>query len=136
MPFSIPKRKKLTVALYRFNYHKKSKNDITVIYKHVSDADEEFKGCMTLNMDSSNRVLNIGTNIGVFPSANISMETYIMKRTDFIKCIYKIASLGTHSYFEDYIKSELPNIQVGGFEFKNYLKCINLGQWLKVQMKF
>ncbi len=107
------------------NYHKKSKNDITVIYKHVSDADEEFKGCMTLNMDSSNRVLNIGTNIGVFPSANISMETYIMKRTDFIKCIYKIASLGTHSYFEDYIKSELPNIQVGGFEFKNYLKCIN-----------
>lgn len=106
-------------------YHKKSKNDITVIYKHVQDADEEFLGCMTLNIDSNSRVLNIGGNIGAFPSANISMETYIMKRTDFIKCIYKIASLGTHSYFEDYIKAELSNIKVGAFEFKDYLKCIN-----------
>ncbi|WP_455539895.1 glucose-1-phosphate adenylyltransferase subunit GlgD [Terrisporobacter sp.] len=106
-------------------YHKKSKNDITVIYKRVQDADEEFLGCMTLNIDSNNKVLNIGGNIGAFPSANISMETYIMKRTDFIKCIYKIASLGTHSYFEDYIKANLSNIKVGAFEFKDYLKCIN-----------
>ena len=106
-------------------YHKKSKNDITVIYKHVSNADEDFLGCLTLNIDNNNRVLNIGGNIGAFPSANISMETYIMQRQDFIKCIYKIASLGTHSYFEDYIKRELPNIQVGAFEFKDYLKCIN-----------
>lgn len=106
-------------------YHKKSKNDITVIYKYVTNADEDFTGCMTLNMNSNNRVLNIGGNIGAFPSANISMETYIMKRVDFIKCIYKIASLGTHSYFEDYIKKEVSNIQVGGFEFKDYLKCIN-----------
>ena len=106
------------------NYHIKSKNDITVIYKHVDNADEDFLDCMTLNLDN-NRVLNIGSNIGAFPSANISMETYIMKRTDFIKCIYKIASLGTHAYFEDYIKKELPNIKVGAYEFKNYLKCIN-----------
>ena len=106
-------------------YHKESKNDITVLYKHVDNADEDFLSCMTLNIDNNNRVLNIGTNIGAFPSANISMETYIMKRTDFIKCIYKIASLGTHAYFEDYIKKELPNIQVGAYEFKDYLKCIN-----------
>lgn len=106
-------------------YHQESKNDITVLYKHVDNADDDFLSCMTLNIDNNNRVLNIGTNIGAFPSANISMETYIMKRTDFIKCIYKIASLGTHAYFEDYIKKELPNIQVGAYEFKDYLKCIN-----------
>ena len=40
-------------------YHKESKNDITVIYKHVSNADEDFLECMTLDMDSNNRVLNI-----------------------------------------------------------------------------
>ena len=106
-------------------YHQESKNDITVLYKHVDNADEDFLSCMTLNIDNNNRVLNIGTNIVAFLSANISMETYIMKRTDFIKCIYKIASLGTHAYFEDYIKKELPNIQVGAYEFKDYLKCIN-----------
>ena len=98
-------------------YHQESKNDITVLYKHVDNADEDFLSCMTLNIDNNNRVLNIGTNIGAFPSANISMETYIMKRTDFIKCIYKIASLGTHAYFEDYIncliyKWELMNLKI------------------------
>ncbi len=105
-------------------YHKESKNDITVIYKHIDNADEDFLGCMTLNFDN-HRVSNIGTNIGAFPSANILIDTYIMKRTDFIKCIYKIASLGTHLYFEDYIKKEVTNMQVGGYEFKNYLKCVN-----------
>lgn len=106
-------------------HHKRTKNDITVIYKNVHNADEDFLGCMTLNIDSSGRVLNIGNNIGAFPTANISTETYIMRRTDFIRCIYKIASLGTYSYFEDYINRELPNIQVGAYEFKDYLKCIN-----------
>ena len=106
-------------------YHNKSKNDITIIYKNIHNADEDFLGCMTLNIDSNNRVVNIGNNVSAFPSANISTETYIMRRTDFIKCIYKIASLGTHAYFEDFIKKELPNIQVGAYEFKDYLKCIN-----------
>ena len=106
-------------------YHKKTKNDITVIYKNIHNADEDFLGCMTLNIDSDGRVLNMGNNIGAFPTANISMETYIMRRTDFIRCIYKIASLGTYSYFEDYINRELSNIQVGAYEYKDYLKCIN-----------
>ncbi|MEG0855190.1 MAG: glucose-1-phosphate adenylyltransferase subunit GlgD [Terrisporobacter sp.] len=106
-------------------HHKQSKNDITVIYKNIDNADEDFLGCMTLNIDSNGKVLNIGNNIGAFPRANISTETYIVRRTDFIRCIYKIASLGTYSYFEDYINRELPNIQVGAFEVKNYLKCIN-----------
>ena len=106
-------------------YHKKTKNDITVIYKNIHNADEDFLGCMTLNIDSNGRVLNMGNNIGAFPTANISMETYIMRRTDFIRCIYKIASLGTYSYFEDYINGELSNIQVGAYEYKDYLKCIN-----------
>ena len=106
-------------------YHKKTKNDITVIYKNIHNADEDFLGCMTLNIDSNGRVLNMGNNIGAFPTANISMETYIMRRTDFIRCIYKIASLGTYSYFEDYINRELSNIQVGSYEYKDYLKCIN-----------
>lgn len=107
------------------NYHKQSQNDITVIYKKIHNADEDFLGCMTLNIDTNGRVLNMGNNIGAFPTANISTETYIMRRTDFIRCIYKIASLGTYSYFEDYINRELQNIQVGAYEFKNYLKCIN-----------
>ena len=41
-------------------YHQESKNDITVLYKHVDNADEDFLSSMTLNIDNNNRVLNIG----------------------------------------------------------------------------
>ena len=52
----------------------------------------------------------MGTNIGTSKNANVSMETYIMKRTDFIKSsIYKCVSEGTHSYIEDFIENLLIN---------------------------
>lgn len=106
-------------------YHKESKNDITLVYKRVENADVDFTDCNTLNIDKDGRIKSVGTNLHAFPSANICMETFIMKRTDFIKCIYNIASMGTYSYIEDYIINQLDNIQVGAYEYKGYLKCIN-----------
>ena len=111
--------------LEAIEYHKKSNNDITVIYKNIDNANKDFKGCLTLNLDSNDRVINIGSNLGAFPRANIFMEMYIMRRKDFISCIYEIVNLGTYSYFQDYITHEINNIQVGAYEFKGYLKCIN-----------
>ncbi|MGL5330412.1 MAG: glucose-1-phosphate adenylyltransferase subunit GlgD [Peptostreptococcaceae bacterium] len=105
-------------------YHKKSNNDITVIYKNIDNANEDFKGCLTLSLDNNNRVINAGSNLGTFPRANIFMEMYIMRRKDFISCIYEIVSMGTYSYFLDYITNEVNNIHVGAYEFKGYLKCI------------
>ena len=106
-------------------HHKKSNNDITVIYKNIDNANKDFKGCLTLNLDNNNRVVNIGSNLGAFPRANIFMEMYVMRRKDFISCIYEIVNLGSYSYFQDFITQEINNIQVGGYEFKGYLKCIN-----------
>ncbi|RDY27175.1 glucose-1-phosphate adenylyltransferase subunit GlgD [Romboutsia weinsteinii] len=106
-------------------YHKKSNNDITMIYKNINNADEDFKGNLTLDLDGNNRIISIGNNVGAFPRANISMETYIMKREDLIKCIYRIVSKGSHLFLEDFIIEELNNIKVGAYEHKGYLKCID-----------
>ena len=106
-------------------YHKNSNNDITVIYKNIDNANKDFKGCLTLNLDNNNRVINVGSNLGTFPRANIFMEMYIMRRTDFISCIYEMVNVGTYSYFQDFITEEVNNIQIGGYEFTGYLKCIN-----------
>lgn len=105
-------------------YHKESNNDITVVYKRVDNANKDFKNCNTLNIDKDRRVKNVGNNLNTFPSANICMDTFIMKRTDFIECIYSIASMGTYSYIEDYIINQLDNIQVGAYKYEGYLKCI------------
>jgi glucose-1-phosphate adenylyltransferase len=107
------------------DYHKKSQNDITVVYKSIENADKDFNGNMTLNLDDENIVTNIGSNMGLFNNANIFMETYIMKRTDFIETLYKIVSLGKYSYLEDFLIGECENLKIGAYEHKGYLKCIN-----------
>ena len=107
------------------DYHIKSDNDITLIYKNAENATKNFKGNLTLNLDGDDRVTNIGTNLGLFNKANIFMETYIMRRVDFIECLYHIVSTGTYSYLEEFIIEECKTMKVGGYEHKGYLKCIN-----------
>ena len=106
-------------------YHKESNNDITIVYKRVDNANKDFEKCNTLNIDKDGRVKNVGNNLKAFPSANICMDTFIMRRKDFIECIYSIASMGTYSYIEDCIINQLDNIQVGAYKYEGYLKSIN-----------
>lgn len=105
-------------------YHKESGNDITILYKNIDNADKDFYETSILNIDN-NKVINIGTNLGTSKNANISMETYIMKRTDFIESIYKCVSEGTHSYIEDFIAESINKLNIGAYEYKGYIKCIN-----------
>ena len=105
-------------------YHKESGNDVTILYKNIDNADKDFYETSILNIDN-NKVINIGTNLGTSKNANISMETYIMKRTDFIESIYKCVSEGTHSYIEDFIAESINKLNIGAYEYKGYIKCIN-----------
>ncbi|WP_296646875.1 glucose-1-phosphate adenylyltransferase subunit GlgD [Romboutsia sp. 13368] len=105
-------------------YHKESDNDITILYKNIDNADSDFLETSTLNIEGD-KVVNIGTNLGTLKNANVSMETYIMKRTDFINAIYKCVSEGTHSYIEDFIAESVNKLKIGAYEYKGYLKCIN-----------
>lgn len=105
-------------------YHKDSGNDITILYKNIDNADVDFYETSILNIDN-NKVINIGTNLGTSKNANVSMETYIMKRTDFIESIYKCVSEGTHSYIEDFIAESINKLNIGAYEYKGYIKCIN-----------
>lgn len=106
-------------------YHKKSGNDITVIYKNVENAQSDFEGNSTLDIDENNRIISVGSNIGVYSSANISMETYIMKREEFIEHIHNLISKGSCSYLQDFIGEAINYLKVGAYEHTGYLKCIN-----------
>ena len=53
--------------------HIKNKNDITVVYKDVNDAKENFIDCEVLNINEVNRVISIGENIGKENRANIKV---------------------------------------------------------------
>lgn len=106
-------------------YHKESNNYITLIYKNTKNAREDFKGNLTLTLDDNKaEVLNIGSNIGAFNEANIYMEMYIMKRTDFIDIIQHLTNTGDFLYLEDYIIDAVKHRQIGAFEYEGYLKCV------------
>lgn len=105
-------------------FHKESDNDVTILYKHIDNADVDFYETSTLNI-VQDKVVNIGTNMGAFKNADVSMETYIMKRTDLINSIYECVSEGTHSYIADFIAESINKLKIGAYEYKGYLKCIN-----------
>ncbi|MGL5085775.1 MAG: glucose-1-phosphate adenylyltransferase subunit GlgD [Clostridium sp.] len=107
--------------------HLKSKNDITIVYKRMSNEDINFEGCDILNINNEKKVSSIGENILIEPShdVNISMEMYIMKREVFINIIYSSIKSGLYKKVKQYISANLDKLVVGGYEFKGYLACIN-----------
>ena len=105
--------------------HIESKNDVTVVYKAIDDADKNFIDCETLNINEVNRVISIGENIGREKEVNINMEMYIMKTDLFVNIVYECIKNGVHKKVRDYISRNLNDLKVGAFEFKGYLACIN-----------
>ena len=105
--------------------HKKSNNDITVMYKTIEDAKTNFLGCDILNIDEEGRVLSIGENIGADKKVNINMEMYLMRTDLFIDIIYSCIRKGNIRKVKNYIKYNTENLNVGSYKFDGYLTCIN-----------
>ena len=106
-------------------YHIKSKNDVTIIYKNIYNADKQFLECEILNINDNNKVISIGENIGKEKNSKINMEMYIMKVDLFINIIHECISKGIDKKIKGYIAANLRTLKVGGFEFEGYLSCIN-----------
>lgn len=106
-------------------YHKRLDNDITVVYKKISDANNNFIDCEILNINNKNRVIGIENNIGHENNANVNMEMYILKTDLFIDIIYEGIRSGLYKKVKEFIHLNIDNLKVGAFEFSGYLSCIN-----------
>ncbi|MGV3027084.1 glucose-1-phosphate adenylyltransferase subunit GlgD [Clostridium thermobutyricum] len=117
--------------------HKKSDNDITVIYKEVNNADKSFIDCDVLNIDEKNRVISVGENLGEKKHANISMEMYLMKTEIFIDIVYDSIRSGEYRKVKQFIHSKLKSLRVYAHKFEGYVSCINtLEEYYKTNMDF
>ncbi|MCI1716913.1 MAG: glucose-1-phosphate adenylyltransferase subunit GlgD [Clostridium sp.] len=106
-------------------FHVKSKNDVTIIYKEVKNADTNYIHCETLNIDSSGRVASVGRNIGINSKANICMEMYMMSKSIFMDIVNECISIGSYRKVKCHIYNCLDSLKVGSFRFDGYLSCIN-----------
>ncbi|MGL5649113.1 MAG: glucose-1-phosphate adenylyltransferase subunit GlgD [Clostridium sp.] len=115
--------------------HKKSKNDVTMIYKEVDNADRSFMDCEILNIKDGNRITSIGENLGESKKANVNMEMYIMKTELFVDIVYDSIRNGAYRKVKQFIHSKLDKLKVNAYKFEGYLSCVNtLEEYYKTNM--
>lgn len=107
------------------NHHIESGKDITILYKNVDSAKEEFIGCDCLTFDKNKRVISMEKNRGRYKSRMISLEAYVMKRKTFISLVEEAVSLSSLYWFRDILSDKLTDYEVGGYSVKNSVTCIN-----------
>ncbi len=108
-----------------FKFHKKSKADITIIYKKVNNVSSDFIGCDALDLDEDENLSYIGKNTGEKDELNISMEMYVMEKQRLLDLINASTSFSSFYTLRDIINHICSRIKIKAFEYKGYLTCIN-----------
>lgn len=104
--------------------HIKSKNDITMLYQIVNNADKNFVMCDTLDIDNK-RVKNIGRNLGNKKRQLISLETYVMSRKLLIDLIYAGLEISSAYSLRDTIVDSFKNFKIGAYCHAASAYCIS-----------
>ncbi|MDO5440150.1 MAG: glucose-1-phosphate adenylyltransferase subunit GlgD [Erysipelotrichaceae bacterium] len=105
--------------------HIKSKNDITMLYQIVNNADKNFVMCDTLDIDKNGKVKGIGRNLGNNKRQLISLETYVMSRKLFIDLIYAGLAISSAYSLRDAIVASYKNYKVGAYCHGASAYCIS-----------
>ena len=108
-----------------FNQHIQNGNDITIIYKNITNGDRDFYGCEVLDINRNGQVVDVKQNRGTKSDINISMEMYIMNAELFINIVSDSIKSGMYRKIKQYIYGNLNSYKVGVYEFKGYLSCVN-----------
>jgi len=106
-------------------FHEESGSDITIIYKKINDGKTHFLNSNVLNLNEDSHVLGIGKNIGTENNQNISMEMFIMNKDLLINILNSCIKTGFWSTISEWIYRNCNNLNINGYEFKGYLKCID-----------
>lgn len=113
-------------------FHEKSGNDITVIYKKIENTTPFYK-CDVLEFNELNSLVRAKENSGNKKNQNISLEIFILRKDLLISLIqpHENCSIPLKNVI---YKSKL-NLKIGGFEHKEYLSCLNsLANYFKINM--
>lgn len=105
--------------------HEETGADITVLYKNVSDAKENYIGTSTLRLDDTKRVIEFQENHGKYKNRTVSLETYFMKRSLFINLIKRANKVSALYWFKDILRDVVSEYKIIGYAHKDYVACIN-----------
>lgn len=105
--------------------HEKTGADITILYKNVDNAKENFINCDTLTLNKQKGVLSIDRNRGNVKNMNISMESYVMSKEIFLAMIDQAVNTSSLYWMRDILKDASTYLDIRGYQYKGYLAAIN-----------
>ena len=105
--------------------HIANEADITVLYKNVSDAKENFIGCQTLKFGDDRRVIAFEENHGKYKNRSVSLEAYFMKCTTFIELIQRANKVSSLYWLKDILRDVVDQYKVMGYAQRDFVACIN-----------
>ena len=103
--------------------HIESGSAISVVYKHVNDADKEYIQCDKLKFDPRGRVIKSSKNIGRTNEADVSLETFIVSKKALKKIVDSVSKVSELYNIRDmvnfFIEEEVVDVQ--GIEFDGFV---------------
>ena len=107
------------------DYHIKSKNDITVLYEHVNDTDNNYLMCDVLTIDEHKHVKEFHKNRGKYKKGNISLETYVMDTLTFKQLVDEASMTSSLYSLSDIIADCARVMKIGAYQHHGYCACIS-----------
>lgn len=115
--------------------HIESEADISILYQSTDQAKEKYINCDTLVLNRQKGVKKIEPNLGKYKNRNISLETYIMKKSLFLQLIEEARKESSMYWLKDIISDHCENdtLNVRGtvyrgnvyyiYDLKSYYDC-------------
>ena len=103
--------------------HEKSGADVTIVYKHINNADEEFHNCDRLKIGADNKVTKIDPNLGRTSEADISLESFIISKKVLRKIVNDVSKVSELFSLREMIKYYVGEeaLDVRAYEFEGYV---------------
>lgn len=107
------------------DYHIKSKNDVTVLYKNANDTDRNYLMGDVLSIDDRKRVTSFHKNRGKYKNGNVSLETYIMSTLTFKQLVEEASVTSSLYSFSDIVADNAKVLKIGAYQHRGYCACIS-----------
>ena len=107
------------------DYHIKSKNDITILYQKVNNADKQYLMGDLLTIDSHRRVIDMYKNRGKVKKAEVSLETYVMSTLTFKQLVEEATMTSSLYSLSDIIADCVRAMKIGVYQHHGFCACVS-----------
>ena len=104
--------------------HEKSGAEVTMVYKHILDANISYVGEQSLTIKDS-IVKGIETNKGVKKECDICLQTYIINTKTLLQIMQQAKQISSFFTLKDVISYVCDERKVYAYEYKGYARCID-----------